>query len=141
MGIKAEIGEVRFNKTHGRYYVKIDDINWIAYSVYVAKQHPEICGEWFEGAEVHHKDFDKTNDAPENLIVLTQKEHKQIHRDSSGYKIEVYKNGEYLHTFSTKSEAARFCNIPTAYVGYYLKGLSFSTGKYAHLNYSFKLTI
>lgn len=45
----------------------------------VAKAFPEICGEWFEGCQVHHKDFDKLNNVPENLIVLTPSEHSALH--------------------------------------------------------------
>ena len=45
----------------------------------VAKAFPEICGEWFEGAVVHHKDFNKTNNCPENLIVLSPSEHSKLH--------------------------------------------------------------
>lgn len=47
----------------------------------IAQAFPEICGEWFEGAEVHHKDHNKTNDVPENLQVVLHKEHVLIHMD------------------------------------------------------------
>lgn len=51
----------------------------IEYHILVAKAFPEICGEWFEGCQVHHKDFDKLNNVPENLIVLTPSEHHKVH--------------------------------------------------------------
>lgn len=47
----------------------------------IAQAFPEICGEWFEGAEVHHKDHNKTNDVPENLKVVSHSEHVLIHMD------------------------------------------------------------
>ena len=51
----------------------------IAYHILVAKAFPEICGEWFEGCAVHHKDGNKLNNTPENLIVLSKEEHQKLH--------------------------------------------------------------
>ena len=59
----------------------------VAMHVIIAKTFPEICGKWFEGCEVHHKDYDKLNYHPENLIVLTKEEHKKLHSES-----EITKN-------------------------------------------------
>lgn len=33
-----------------------------------------------KGYDVHHKDFDKLNNAPENLELLTRSEHMRLHR-------------------------------------------------------------
>lgn len=51
----------------------------MAYHILVAKAFPEICGEWFEGCVVHHKDGNKSNNTPENLSILTNEEHHKIH--------------------------------------------------------------
>lgn len=51
-------------------------------SVLVSIGFPEICGKRFEGCEVHHIDHDKLNDVPENLLVLSQEEHKKYHSNS-----------------------------------------------------------
>ena len=48
----------------------------------VAKAFPEICGEWFDGCEVHHKNYNPLDNRAENLIVLTSEEHKKYHSDS-----------------------------------------------------------
>lgn len=40
----------------------------------VAMTFPEICGEWFEGCEVDHKDTNKLNNNAFNLRVCTHKE-------------------------------------------------------------------
>ena len=50
--------------------------------ILVAKAFPEICGEWFEGCEVHHKDFNRLNDVPGNLQVLSVSEHRELHSKS-----------------------------------------------------------
>ena len=49
------------------------------FHILVAQAFPEICGEWFEGCHVHHKNFDKTDNRPENLIVLSSQEHTKLH--------------------------------------------------------------
>ena len=55
-------------------------------SLLVAKVFPDICGEWFEGCDVHHKDFDRSNNSAENLIVLSKEEHIRLHHDAETTK-------------------------------------------------------
>lgn len=45
----------------------------------VAKAFPEICGEWFDGCEVHHLDKNPENNHAGNLVVCTVKEHHEYH--------------------------------------------------------------
>lgn len=40
----------------------------------------KVGGKIFAGYEVHHKDGDKTNNRAENLAVLKQSFHRDIHR-------------------------------------------------------------
>lgn len=47
--------------------------------ILVAKAFPEICGKWFNGCEVHHKDRNSKNNKAENLICLTKQEHTKEH--------------------------------------------------------------
>lgn len=49
--------------------------------ILVAQAFPEICGEWFEGCQVHHKDCNPSNNNPYNLVCLTREEHNRIHRE------------------------------------------------------------
>lgn len=48
----------------------------------VAKAFPEICGEWFEGCHIHHKDFNTLNNSADNLQVMTKEEHLELHKKS-----------------------------------------------------------
>ena len=50
----------------------------------VAHAFPEICGEWFEGAEVDHIDGNRLNNAAENLRWVT-------HRDNMNNPITVHR--------------------------------------------------
>lgn len=63
----------------------------------VAKAFPEICGEWFEGCEIHHKDFNKLNNVPENLIVLSHSEHRKLHYQ--------YKNDDFKKPSPKRSKS------------------------------------
>lgn len=56
--------------------------------ILVAKAFPKICGEWFEGCIVHHKDRDKTNNRADNLIVLSKEEHNAFHRTDTETKLK-----------------------------------------------------
>lgn len=40
----------------------------------VARAFPEICGDWFEGCEVGHRDCVRTNNNANNLYICTHKE-------------------------------------------------------------------
>lgn len=54
--------------------------------ILVVKAFPEICGEWYEGCEVHHKDYDPSNNEATNLVVLSPEEHKKLHTSIGQYK-------------------------------------------------------
>lgn len=48
----------------------------------VAIAFPEICGEWFKDAQVHHIDFNPSNNKADNLILISKEEHIKIHQES-----------------------------------------------------------
>lgn len=50
-------------------------------SVLVAKTFSDICGEWFEGCEVHHKDRNPYNNSPFNIVVLSHQDHLKQHTE------------------------------------------------------------
>lgn len=54
--------------------------------ILVAKAFPKICGEWFEGCDVHHIDFNPLNNNANNLIILSKQEHILIHRENGKNK-------------------------------------------------------
>lgn len=54
-------------------------MKFIETHILVAKAFPEICGEWFDGCDVHHKDFNRLNNRADNLIVVTKEEHYKLH--------------------------------------------------------------
>ena len=64
--------------------------------VLVAKAFHEICGDWFEGCQVHHKDGNPSNNKADNLICLTEKEHRDIHVKLG------YRKGEHNYWYGKK---------------------------------------
>lgn len=123
-----EIGEIYVTgkNCHRRRFIKtIDGV--VSYALYVAKNNPHICGEWFQGCEVHHKDFDRLNDAPENLVVLTTKEHNKIHsehlKQNSPYAKSVI--GWYRHKvigiWNSQSNASRDTGCSQSSICYHCK--------------------
>lgn len=76
----------------------------------VAMAFPEICGEWFEGCQVHHVDHNTKNNRADNLIVLTKEEHIKIHQESEITRNKKRnfgeRNGFYgkCHTDETKEK-------------------------------------
>lgn len=91
-------------KNNGYINVHIGNKKEIGLHILVAKHFPEICGEWFEGCQVHHKNFNKLDNRAENLIVLSKSEHQKLH----------YKNAP--DTF-TKSTQKRITSIKKALTG------------------------
>ena len=89
-------------------------------SILVAKAFPEICGKWFEGCQVHHKDGNPLNNRADNLMVISKEEHTAIHK-KLGKWVESNKNrlvgveqrtlnGILVCVHKSISEAARSVN-------------------------------
>lgn len=92
------------NKT---YYVHIE----------VAKAFPEICGKWFKGCEVHHKDGNSLNNEATNLVVCTKAQHMEYHR-------KMKRNNErkkYLKTSSFDDKLDEFKKNGEFSVTYYCR--------------------
>ena len=83
----------------------------------VAFTFPEICGEYFEGAEIDHINTIRTDNRPENLRWVDRKGQFQNEKtkrnikkraDNSGrWVIKLSKNNEILHFYPSIQEAAR----------------------------------
>ena len=100
----------------GRNYIKTEQ-GIIAYAVYVAKNNPEICGEWFDGCEVHHIDGNKLNDIPQNLICLSKEDHHRVHTKT----VVAFKNNKFLGKYASETECASTLNIDISAISYYCK--------------------
>ena len=92
------------NKT---YYVHIE----------VAKAFPEICGKWFKGCEVHHKDGNSLNNEATNLIVCTKAQHMEYHRKMKRNN----ERKEYLKTSSFDDKLDEFKKNGEFSVTYYCR--------------------
>ena len=86
-------------------------------SVEIAKANPEMCGEWFEGCEVHHINWIENDDRPENLVCLNSKTHHYIHSKA----VDVFYKGNFLGRFPNYTMAAKEFNFNTSVISYYVK--------------------
>lgn len=75
----------------------------VPFSVIMANAFPEICGELFEGCEVHHIDGDTQNDCATNLMVLSKEEHHRLH---DGIVFQYDKKGNFICKYNNSFEAA-----------------------------------
>lgn len=75
----------------GRFCVRYKK-NLTPIHILVAKAFPEICGYWFEGCVVHHKNFNKNDNRAENLQIMTREEHIKIHHTGAKRSDEVCEN-------------------------------------------------
>ena len=123
--------------------------------VLIAKCFPDICGEWFEGAEVHHKNHDGFDNRPENLIVVSKDEHKALHhvselsykKRSEGQKntwkkrnherpelgkrvLQFSKEGEFIAEYPTLAKAGQETNTNVPSLCLCLKGKNKTAGGY-----------
>ena len=98
--------------THGYRVVSVKGRHY-RYHILVAKAFPEICGKWFDGAQVHHINFNSLDNRPENLIVLSPSEHSKLHYtwQSDEFKHGSKKRGEIISK-SLKGRTAKEKWVP-----------------------------
>ncbi len=132
----AETGRVYtiFKNKHRRNRECINIKNKMCYTNrIVAKAFPEICGEWFDGCQVHHKDRNPSNNRADNLEVVSKEAHKKEHKGEF-VELVAFKNaipvhqytldGEYVQTFSSSMEAARYIGKSMSAIRNCLCGIS-----------------
>jgi len=92
--------EFKRAETNGIVFTRDDNTGYYLNSTIRKRLHVYIYelinGKIFKGHEVHHKDFDKSNNDIVNLICMTGKEHRRLHG-----KIKM-SNPEFLKKFQEK---------------------------------------
>ena len=126
---------------NGNLYYQKDDGHYVAYINGVLQYlHVDVWtyhnGKPFEGYEIHHKDFIKSNNEIDNLQMLTKSEHMKLHalaRNSKEYNC-VYCGKK----FSSKGFAkVHFCSSKCQYLYHHedrtcvVCGKTFSVYKYS----------
>lgn len=103
--------------------------------IIIAKTFPEICGEWFEGAEVDHIDGDPSNNSAFNLRFVSHTDNMRNPNTKPkmcGYKKrkrsidQLTIDGEYIRTWEYIKDAADYYGIRPSNISMVL------AGKYSH---------
>lgn len=120
--------KIQYNKKRqNRQYIHIAHIGTTWVHHLVAKAYPEICGTWFDGCEVHHKDGDVSNNKASNLQIVSQKEHRLLHK---GILVQEDKEGNIVGEYISSLEAERKTGICGAAIRDCLCGKSKTSGGY-----------
>ena len=106
----------------------------------VAVAFPEICGEYFAGAEINHKDEDFHNNAATNLEWCTKKynnnygtkmERSWVARRKAKYTVLQYDlNDNFIKEFQSEREAAREVGISPSNISMCCYGKQKTAGGY-----------
>lgn len=145
-GQKRVIPPKKSRANNPYYRISVDGQNEYIH-ILVAKNFPEICGEWYDGCEIHHKDFNPKNNDANNLVVVSPEEHISLHKalktakekpSTFNEKIEWYeKQGELSnkHYYCRKSKLNKKGLAPIE-LSFTLNGKRYflNTGEYADPN-------
>ena len=83
--------------------------------------------------EVNHKDGNRKNNHVDNLEWCTSEENYRDGLSRGGYKyvpVDVYKDGEYICTYESTSEAARQLNLHQSHISACINGKRKHVGGY-----------
>lgn len=126
--------EVGLHKDKRQYMFKVHRL--------VAFAFPEICGEYFEGAEVNHLDEDPTNNAATNLRWVTKQENinwgtrnerivntrKTNHDYNEKPVLQYDMEGNFIKEYRSIEEAKRITGAQ--HISYVCKGKAQTSGGY-----------
>lgn len=80
----------------------------------VAFNFQDICGKWFEGCVVHHRNGDPSDNSAENLLVCTQEENNSFEEHKSNIStarskpiVQYTLEGAFVKEWKSASEAAK----------------------------------
>lgn len=102
---------------------------------------PEICGEWFEGAQINHLNENKDDNRADNLRWVSKTDNynwgtriKRVTEKNINGKcskaVECYTlDGEYIATYPSLKEAERQTGIDSTLIGRCCKGTTNKYGK------------
>lgn len=140
----TKTGRLLKRRLNDRGYDKVN-LKGKQYSVarLVALTFQDICGEWFEGAQVDHINTIRDDNRPENLRwvcfkdqfqnELTKKHMKGRvlnHPSTSRWVIKLSKNNEILHFYPSVMEAERETGIAASSISRCCNGIRHTAGEY-----------
>lgn len=103
----------------------------------VARAFPEICGEFFEGCQINHKNEQKKDDRAENLETCTPRYNvlyslnsKKVKRTQGNYPVAQMKNDTLCATYKSMRFAAEMTGVSYQRIRKCVMGNAFEVGGY-----------
>lgn len=116
--------------------------HWVSIHRVVARAFPEICGEWFEGCQVNHKNECKWDNRACNLEVCTAKYNSNYgshgekiskackNRLDCSKRVAQKLNGKIIAVFESQKEAERQTGLDHAHISRCCLGKQITHGGY-----------
>ena len=109
LGNVKKNGEIIHQSKDKYYYCVVIDGKSVRVHTLVGKLFPDICGEWHKGYHYHHLNRNQLDNRAENIVCLSNSEHRKLHQLEDGVSVPVKAydlNGNKVGEWNSQTEAA-----------------------------------
>ena len=101
----------KYNLTHQEHYHREAHTGKHGYILENGELQHRIIAKVSRGQEVHHRDGNKTNNDPDNLLILSKKDHRRIHGSGELSPVAKYSNQDIQDMIQARDAGESLKNI------------------------------